>query len=892
MSNIESLLFSFAMDPENPEKNYYLARSYQDIGQTAAAISYYLRAAERSDNKELSYECILQAGNCFQKQGNRDKTVIDLYKMAISILPERSEAYLCLSRFYEWSKNYRDAYLYSEMGLKTCNFEGASLRTNVHEPIFSADYGLLFEKAVSAYWIGRSQESKDIFRYLRKNYDKPIDPIHINSIHNNISILAAGQVSAPISKYNKEFESLLRFKFTGSENIQENYSQAFQDLFVLSMLNGKRNGTYLEIGSSDPHHMNNTFLLEKEFDWKGIGIEIKESDVSNYRIHRKNKILHEDALNVNYDEILSEIAINGSVDYLQLDCEPPSTTFEIMTKIPFDKYKFAVITFEHDHYIDDKNFREKSRSFLESKGYVLIVNDIASIDTYNFEDWWVHPDLIEPNIIELMKDSNPEYTNVFQYMFDEKKSINMIKSNNFSLNYKSNKRLFVVDDFYEDPTSVRNFALVQDYDINGLGRGYVGNRTINQFLFDGLKEKFEQIMQVKITKWEEYEMNGRFQVAKAGEPLVYHCDSQKWAGMIYLTPDAPFETGTTMYAHKNTRIRHSSHPKIMSTFRKESTLDKTFYEPVDVIGNVFNRLVIFDAGLIHAASEYFGFNNDNCRLWQMFFFDAEEISDIANIPEKKQETNKLLSCNENKIKNNLKTNLTYNVITIPDNKERVSHTVGRLIDNGAKQIEIHVKDKYDEIKDQIKSNVLLTPPVATVISHLKAIKYWLETTKEEYGIFLEDDTYVDNSKFWNFTIEDIIDKIPEDCDALQMCAIYIDGQEISSSLQIREWNTWGAQAYILKRSYARKIIDYYVKDNYFNLIVPSNETSLIQPCVEHVLFINQGKVYTFPFFHEDNARFKSGYVNNFNHLVSAFKISDWWSSIGTNKTLSDIMTLK
>lgn len=185
--------------------------------------------------------------------------------------------------------------------------------------------------------------------------------------------------------------------------------------------------------------------------------------------------------------------------------------------------------------------------------------------------------------------------------------------------------------------------------------------------------------------------------------------------------------------------------------------------------------------------------------------------------------------------------------------------------------------------------MLLTPPVATVISHLKAIKYWLETTKEEYGIFLEDDTYVDNSKYWNFTIEDIIDRIPEDCDALQMCAIYIDGQEVPGTLQIREWNIWGAQAYVLKRKYAQKIVDYYVKDNYFNLVVPSDETSLLQPCIEHVLFLNQGKVYTFPFFHEDNARFKSGYVNNFNHLVSAFKIGSWWSSIGANKTISDIM---
>ena len=41
----------------------------------------------------------------------------------------------------------------------------------------------------------------------------------------------------------------------------------------------------------------------------------------------------------------------------------------------------------------------------------------------------------------------------------------------------------------------------------------------------------------------------------------------------------------------------------------------------DVLGNVYNRLVIFDASAIHSASEYFGTIKENARLWQMFFFD-------------------------------------------------------------------------------------------------------------------------------------------------------------------------------------------------------------------------------------------------------------------------------
>jgi hypothetical protein len=182
--------------------------------------------------------------------------------------------------------------------------------------------------------------------------------------------------------------------------------------------------------------------------------------------------------------------------------------------------------------------------------------------------------------------------------------------------------VWIVDNFYRDPDSIRKFALEQEYDQGGLGRYYIGNRTHKQFLFPGLKEEFEYIMNRKIEKWEEHGMNGRFQLCKEGEPLVYHCDLQQWAAMLYLTPNAPYQSGTSTHALRGTDIRHKTHPDLMRCFRAGSqNLDRTIFEPVDNFGNVYNRLVIFNAGYVHSATDYFGFNNDNCRLWQMFFFD-------------------------------------------------------------------------------------------------------------------------------------------------------------------------------------------------------------------------------------------------------------------------------
>lgn len=183
------------------------------------------------------------------------------------------------------------------------------------------------------------------------------------------------------------------------------------------------------------------------------------------------------------------------------------------------------------------------------------------------------------------------------------------------------KKLWVVENFYANPESIRQHALNVPYVEGGLGRGFIGRRSEKQYLWPGLKERFEIIMGTAITAWESHGMNGRFQMCYAGQPVVYHCDAQKWAGMIYLTPNAPFHTGTNLIAHRETKARTYNDPNFDKVFPDEAFLDGTPFEPVDCIGNVFNRLVIFDASSIHCAGGYFGSRPDNTRLWQMFFFD-------------------------------------------------------------------------------------------------------------------------------------------------------------------------------------------------------------------------------------------------------------------------------
>lgn len=181
--------------------------------------------------------------------------------------------------------------------------------------------------------------------------------------------------------------------------------------------------------------------------------------------------------------------------------------------------------------------------------------------------------------------------------------------------------LVVVDHFYNDVDNIRKLALEQifyDHPDN-----HKGKRTEKVFRFEGLKESFENILGIKIKNWDYYPVNGCFQTCIAGDPLVYHFDIQEYAGILFLSPDAPPETGTSFYRSKINQ-KSKIEEKEIDTIFKTGFFDSTQFDVVDVIGNVYNRLILFDAKQIHAASTYFGNTLENGRLFQLFFFDLEK----------------------------------------------------------------------------------------------------------------------------------------------------------------------------------------------------------------------------------------------------------------------------
>lgn len=189
---------------------------------------------------------------------------------------------------------------------------------------------------------------------------------------------------------------------------------------------------------------------------------------------------------------------------------------------------------------------------------------------------------------------------------------------NFSFNQYI-PHILVIDNFYKNPDEIREFALSQQFKEDE--RYYKGKRS-KPCLLPYIKEEFEKLLQAKIIDWMNQPMNGVFQITTENDPLVWHSDTQNFAAAIYLTPDAE-DMGTSFWKNKKYGCRrpptHTFENKQVSdseVYSQYNLVNPDNWQLIDKVGGVYNRLVIWDAKLIHSASMY----SDKDRLAQLFFF--------------------------------------------------------------------------------------------------------------------------------------------------------------------------------------------------------------------------------------------------------------------------------
>tara|TARA_R110000744_G_scaffold353826_2_gene460182 strand:- start:662 stop:1321 length:660 start_codon:yes stop_codon:yes gene_type:complete len=202
--------------------------------------------------------------------------------------------------------------------------------------------------------------------------------------------------------------------------VKENYSQANQDLFVLSMLKEKRNGVYIEIGAGCWQGFSNTFILEDGYGWTGLSFEIMEHAAEQFNERRTNKCICGDATVLDYSAMFEEYNIPKQIDYLSLDIEPPEQTLSALKKLPMDEYRFSVITFEHELHYAGTHVRDESRKIFKEYGYELIASDVKHFG-YPYEDWYVDPNVINNDTYSEFISTSVEYSDMFNghRMYDQ-----------------------------------------------------------------------------------------------------------------------------------------------------------------------------------------------------------------------------------------------------------------------------------------------------------------------------------------------------------------------------------------------------------------------------------------------------------------------------------------
>jgi FkbM family methyltransferase len=199
-------------------------------------------------------------------------------------------------------------------------------------------------------------------------------------------------------------------------------AQGWQDLFVLSAVGFKEGGYFVEFGATDGLTLSNTQLLEKQFGWSGLLAEparvwhealyanrsatidtrcvwtksgevltFNETDTAelstidtfsgedDWKKWRKDGRRYE-VETISLNDLLDAHSAPSVIDYLSIDTE--GSEFEILNAVDFDRYRFRVITCEHNF----TPVREKVHQLLSRHGYQRKFENVS-----RWDDWYVLP---------------------------------------------------------------------------------------------------------------------------------------------------------------------------------------------------------------------------------------------------------------------------------------------------------------------------------------------------------------------------------------------------------------------------------------------------------------------------------------------------------------------
>lgn len=215
------------------------------------------------------------------------------------------------------------------------------------------------------------------------------------------------------------------------------------------------------------------------------------------------------------------------------------------------------------------------------------------------------------------------------------------------------------------------------------------------------------------------------------------------------------------------------------------------------------------------------------------------------------------------------------VINLDRHPERKEHMIQQFKENGLSDYEFikavdGVNDSLDNVI-QLDKLAVTKPEIGCAVSHLTALKHWLDTSDSDHAVIMEDDINFDPVQYWKFTWSNFIKNV-RPFDILQLSIIH--NYNINTNLHIREANDWSTGVYVISRSWAEKLIEKHYVDEKFNLYMDRKS-------VADVMIYYGAKSYAAPLF-VTNTGFESSINDNHvkgSHLRSYNQVMDFWKSI-------------
>ena len=205
-------------------------------------------------------------------------------------------------------------------------------------------------------------------------------------------------------------------------------------------------------------------------------------------------------------------------------------------------------------------------------------------------------------------------------------------------------RALCIEDFFETPDEVREYALSLDYYKSSDG-AWPGTRThpLSE-VYPEYYDYFCQKIYALLPEFDSpnYYMDLRFQLVETFENNkrsyknrgFIHEDQCPYAGLVYLTPNIEKDCGTSLFEITKPErfIEYSNRERIAKGKYYCAGIDENYdecninndycFEETVRFNNVYNRMIGYDGNLYHRANSFY--STVGARLTQVFFIKIRE----------------------------------------------------------------------------------------------------------------------------------------------------------------------------------------------------------------------------------------------------------------------------